>query len=289
MMLSMVSTLSWRDAVAQPWAWEPGIVGPLAVGALLYARGSRRLRATDAAAIGPWNGRAFWAGWLTLVVALVSPVHPLSEQLFWVHMVQHELLMTLAAPLLVVGRPLVVCLRALPSRNQDSFERLWHSTAIRRGWDTLTRPLDAWLLHGAIIWIWHAPALFDAALRSDAVHALQHIAFLGTALLFWEALLYRRSHAAAAGMGIVYLFTTGVHTGALGALMTFAHAPWYPTYAQRAAAWGFSPMQDQQLAGLIMWVPGSVAYLVAALSLAARWLRESDAIADAAGTGVVAT
>lgn len=289
MMLSMVSSLSWRDALAQPWAWEPGILAPLAASAVLYAVGSRRLRATERAAVGAWNRRAFWAGWLTLVVALVSPVHPISEQLFWVHMVQHELLMTLAAPLLVVGRPLVVCLRGLPARNQESLERAWHSTAIRRGWDTLTRPLDAWLLHGAIIWIWHAPALFDAALRSDAVHALQHIAFLGTALLFWETLLYRRSHAAAAGMGIVYLFTTGVHTGALGALMTFARVPWYPTYAQRAAAWGLSPMQDQQLAGLIMWVPGSVAYLVAALSLAARWLRESDAMADTASAGVIVT
>ena len=289
MMLSMVSSLSWRDAVVHPWEWEPGIVAPLAASAVLYALGSRRLRATDEAALGSWNQRAFWGGWLTLVVALVSPVHPISEQLFWVHMVQHELLMTLAAPLLVVGRPLLVCLRALPERKQESLERAWHSTVIRRGWGVLTRPLDAWLLHGAIIWVWHAPALFDAALRSDAVHALQHIAFLGTALLFWEALLYRRSHAAAAGMGIVYLFTTGVHTGALGALMTFAHAPWYPTYAQRAAAWGLSPMQDQQLAGLIMWVPGSVAYLVAALSLAARWLRESDAMADTASAGVIAT
>lgn len=289
MIVPVLAPLSWRDALAQPWAWEPGIVIPMAASGVLYALGSRRLPASEAAAIGGWNRGAFWAGWLTLVLALLSPVHPLSEQLFWVHMVQHELLMTLAAPLLVVGRPLTVCLRALPASWQSALERAWRTRGVRNCWDVLTRPFDAWLLHGAIIWIWHMPVLFDAALRSDAVHAAQHVAFLGTALLFWEALLYRRFHAAAAGMGIIYLFTTGVHTGALGALMTFARAPWYPMYAARAVAWGFSPMQDQQVAGLIMWVPGSVAYLVGALVLAARWLRESDATADPPTLGAIVT
>jgi len=286
MMVAAVGVFSWRAALALPWEWEPGIVAPVALAGILYAVGSRRVHTAGKDGPGPWNVAAFWAGWTTVVISLLSPLHPLSEQLFWMHMVQHELLMTVAAPLLVLGRPLAVCVEALPGSWRAAALHTWRSPGVARSWRTATRPLDAWLMHGAAIWLWHAPVLFDAALRSDPIHALQHVAFLGTALLFWEALLYGRSHSAAAGLGIIYLFTTAVHTGALGALMTFARSPWYPTYADRALAWGFTPLQDQQLAGLIMWIPASVAYLIAALVLAARWLRESDGAADLSAINV---
>lgn len=277
-----------EQALVMPWAWEPGIVVPLAIAAAAYAVGSRREPAVAQRPTGRWTFACFWLGWITLVIALVSPMHPVSEELFWVHMVQHELLMTIAAPLLVLGRPLAICVRALPRRQAVALEDVWRSRGAGRIWLGLTRPLDAWLVHGAAIWIWHAPLLFDAALASDFVHSLQHLAFLLTAMLFWEALFYSQRHAAAAGLAVVYLFTTAVHTGALGALMTFARHPWYPAYAQRALAWGFTPMQDQQLAGLIMWIPGSVVYLIAALALAARWLRTSDAASDPLSAPLVA-
>jgi putative membrane protein len=256
------------------------VVIPLAVAAVTYAIGSRRPAHATERATGGWTVPCFWLGWITLVIALVSPLDTLSDQLFWVHMVQHELLMTVAAPLLVLGRPLAVCTRALPTRYTAALHHAWRSRGAQRVWGVITRPFDAWVLHGAAIWIWHAPVLFDAALASDFVHAVQHLAFLLTALLFWEALFYSQRHAAAAGLAVVYLFTTAVHTGALGALMTFARVPWYPTYAQRALPWGFTPMQDQQLAGLIMWIPGSVVYLIAALVLMARWLRTSEAASN---------
>jgi len=285
--MTIAAALSLRDALALPWEWEPGIVVPVLLSGALYALGTRRMRRSGATFVAPWARAAFWVGWCTIILALLSPLHPLSEELFWTHMVQHELLMTVAAPLLVVGRPLLVCLRGLPASWQPPVTRAWGTRSLRRSWSVLTRPVDAWLLHGAVIWIWHAPLLFDAALQSDAVHALQHAAFLGTALLFWESLLYARSQAATAGIGIVALFTTAVHTGALGALMTFARTPWYPTYADRALQWGFTPLQDQQLAGLIMWIPGSLAYLIVALVLAARWLRDSENAGDASVMGAM--
>jgi cytochrome c oxidase assembly factor CtaG len=267
-------------AMMLPWAWEPGVVIPLAISAAAYAVGSRRPAAATERPTGHWTIPCFWLGWVTLVIALVSPLDTLSDQLFWMHMVQHELLMTVAAPLLVLGRPLAIGVRALPASRATELRRAWRSRPAQRVWEVITRPFDAWLLHGAVIWLWHAPVLFDAALASDFVHAMQHLAFLLTAMLFWESLFYAQRHAAAAGLAVVYLFTTAVHTGALGALMTFARSPWYVAYAQRALAWGFTPMQDQQLAGLIMWIPGSVVYLIAALVLAARWLRTSDAVTE---------
>src|SRR6185437_13380305 len=125
-----------------------------------------------------------------LLIALDSPVHELSEQLFWVHMVQHEILMVLSAPLLVMGRPLVPFLWALPRGLRGGMGAVSRSPRFKTLWLAVSAPLAAWLLHGVALWLWHAPALFDAALRSDFIHAMQHISFFATALLFWWALVH---------------------------------------------------------------------------------------------------
>ena len=282
------------------WVWEPGIVLPLVVSAVLYARGTRAIHRRAGAGHGVTQMQAacFWAGWWTLVFALLSPLHPLSEQLFFAHMIQHELLMVVAAPLLVLGRPLVPMLWALPLPARIRTGRMTRDHRIAIVWTTLTLPPVAWALHAVAIWGWHTPWLFQATLESDAVHALQHGCFLGTALLFWWAMIHPRSavagSASARGAAVIYLFTTTVHSGALGALLTFSRTLWYPSYASTAASWGISPLEDQQLAGLIMWIPASVAYLVAALAIFARWLRESEwrvaqrQLADAVTWGALA-
>jgi putative membrane protein len=221
----------------------------------------------------------FAGGWLTLVVALVSPLHPWGEALFSAHMTQHELLMLVAAPLLVLGSPLAPTLRALP--------RGWTHVLARAGtsrpWAALVRalrnPIVAWAVHGTVLWAWHAPALFDAAVENEAVHALQHLSFLGSAVIFWWALLHGRGRAMAYGAAVLYLFTTAMHSGLLGALLTFSETPWYPAYAATARFWGVSAVEDQQLGGLIMWVPACSLYLVVALALFARWMRLSGDMA----------
>lgn len=256
------------------WSLEPGVVVPLFVLGVWYARGAYVMRARSrhaprATAIG-----AFVAGWLTLVVALVSPVHELSEQLFSVHMVQHELLMALAAPLLVAARPGPAMLWAIRPGARSGLVRVVRSSPVRQAWRALTAPVAAWLIQGIVIWAWHVPPLFEATLRSDFVHAVQHLMFLGSAVAFWWSIVHGRR--ASRGLAILSLFTTAVHTGVLGALMTFARTPWYPAYGAGPAAWGLTPVADQQLAGLIMWIPASVAYLVAALATAHRWLRDSE-------------
>jgi len=191
-------------------------------------------------------------------------------------MSQHEILMLVAAPLLVLGRPLIAFLWALPLNWSRGLGNISKIAWINRTWRTLTIPLVAWLLHAVALWTWHIPALFGATLYSDTIHTLQHLSFLLSALLFWWALIHGPQGAMGYGAAVLYLFTTSVHSGALGALLTVAGSVWYPSYAPLTASWGLTPLEDQQLGGLIMWIPASLVYVIAGLALFAGWLREAD-------------
>jgi len=263
----------WGE-LARAWEFDPTVVAPLLLFGGLYFRGvwggrglRRGVRAREAG--------CFAAGWLTLVIALVSPLHPWGEALFSAHMTQHELLMLVAAPLLVLGSPLAPTLRGLPHAWARSLAGVSRSGGVSRTVRTLRNPMVAWAAHGVVLWAWHAPALFQAALEHRAVHAIQHLSFVGSAVLFWWALLHGRGRAMAYGAAVLYLFTTAMHSGLLGALLTFSDALWYPAYAATAPYWGISPVSDQQLGGLVMWVPACSLYVGAALFLFARWMRLS--------------
>jgi putative membrane protein len=255
------------------WSFEPFVVIALALSAWLYRRGARRMVNRS---LRDAESFAFLAGWLTLVIALVSPLDRLGAALFSAHMTQHEVLMLIAAPLLILGRPLAPFLLALPAHWRRELTAPWKTGMARRGWRFLVSPFVAWLTHAVVLWVWHAPALFQATLESESVHAAQHLSFLVSALLFCEALIHGRERRLGYGAAVIYVFTTAVHTSALGALLTFSPTLWYSAYQESTAAWGLTPMEDQQLGGLIMWVPAGVVYLVAGLSLFALWLRESE-------------
>ena len=143
-------------------------------------------------------------------------------------------------------------------------------------WKTLTGPLVVWLLHGLALWVWHLPALYQAALGSAAIHAVEHTCFLATACLFWWALIHGRYGRVGYGAAVVFVFATAVHSEALGALLTFAPRVWYPLYAARSPAAGLDPLEDQRLAGLLMWIPFGVIFLILALGLFAAWLGEAE-------------
>jgi len=264
------------DDLWSSWTLSLPITLPLAVTLVVYAVGTRALwrQAGFGRGIRPWRVTAFVLGWLALVVALVSPLHALGEALFSAHMVQHELLMTIAAPLLVLGRPLVPALFALPAASRRGASSWTQRPWVRALWGRITRPGTAWLLHAIAIWGWHAPGLYDATLANDFIHTLQHVSFLGTALLFWWTVLH--PSWSGRGMALLSLFTTMLHTGALGAILTVSATVWNPAYATSTRAWGLTPLEDQQLGGLIMWIPGGIAYLVAALALLGSSLRESE-------------
>jgi putative membrane protein len=260
------------------WGLDPLVIAGLALSGWLYLRGVQRLwrGAGRGGGIRRWEAWAYASGWFALFVALVSPLHPLGEVLFSAHMTQHEVLMLVAAPLVVLGRPVVAFLWALPVGSARRVGGWGKAAWFQRAWRAGTNPLAAWAIHAAALWVWHVPQLFEATLRSDLVHTLQHVCFLGSALLFWWALVHGPQGLMGYGTAVLYVFTTSVHSGVLGALITFARKVLYPAYNETTASWGLTAIEDQQLGGLIMWVPAGLVYIVAGLALCAGWMRESE-------------
>ncbi len=253
------------------WEFAPGPTLALAGLGLVYLQAVANLWHTAGPGHGirRWQVAAFLGGLLLLALALLSPLDAMAGALFSAHMAQHVLLMMAAAPLLALGAPAHVWLWVLPLAARRSAARWVHRQPGMRGLlRSLRSPLAAWLASAVAMWLWHIPSWYEAALADETVHAVEHFMFLGSAWLFWLAVLQpRRRGALAEGAAILLLFTTALHSGILGALITFAPDPWIPTYALTTAAWGLTPLADQQLAGVIMWVPAGMVYLGATLAL----------------------
>jgi cytochrome c oxidase assembly factor CtaG len=214
----------------------------------------------------------FVVGWLTLAAVLGGPIEQWSARSFAMHMFQHEVLMLVSAPLLVLGRPLATWAWAMPQRHRVRLHPLRDRAWLTRAWQGVTGPLGALLLQLGVIWLWHAPRLFDAAVRDPWIHAAQHACFLFGALCFWWAIL-RSRQAHHTGRSTASLFLTMIVTGALGALLTFAPSVWYDAYAQAVSPWGLTALEEQQLGGLIMWIPGGTVYFASALWLLQGFLQ----------------
>ena len=257
----------------EPWSWEPGIVIPLLTFVAIYGEGAirrgnmHRLR---------WRHASFAAGWLSLFLALTSPIHELGEQLFSAHMLQHEIMILISAPLIAAAHPGATCLWAFAPRQRSGIGGWMHKVETSQVMRFISAPLHAWILGAAALWLWHVPVLYEATLRSDWIHAAQHLSFFLTAVLFWSALYGMGRSAAQFGAAALYIFGTAVHCSALGALLTFSRVLWYPVYANSTRRWGVTPLSDQQLGGLIMWVPSGVVFIGIALALMSRWIAESD-------------
>ena len=265
------------------WNWQPIILLGMALSAILYARGVYVFwrRAGPNRGIRSWQVAAFATGFVALFAALIWPLDALGDALFAGHMAQHVVLVVVAGPLLVLGYPLLAFLMALPTTPRRMLIGWWRRRRLLRSvWAFASGPLVTWILHTLAIWLWHIPALYQASVRSDLVHAAQHMSFLGTALLYWWALYPaggrgRLLYAA----GILSVFTMAVQNGMLGTLLVFARVPFYPVYASSVGAWGLTLLEDQQLAGSIMRVGNTLAYVVAAIGLLAAALHESERVA----------
>jgi putative membrane protein len=257
------------------WTFDPWVVIPLLLSAALYALGTARLWRSAGAGHGirPSQASCYGAGWLLLAGALISPLHWMGEHLFTAHMIEHEIIMACAAPLLALARPVGAFLWAFPLCLRRRLGRAGRQRHIRTIWRAITSPLLATILHGAVIWFWHAPIMFDAAVASILVHRLQHVTFLSSALTFWWALVRRCNR----GSAVLHLFATMIHTTLLGALMTMAPHVLYVRQTVDSLRWGLTPLEDQQLGGLVMWVPAGTVYAGAALACAALWIRQSSA------------
>jgi len=245
---------------------------------VLYIAGLRRLWRSEAGrlAVRKWQVASFAAGIASAATALLSKLDAWSDILFSAHMTQHEILMLVTAPLMVLGRPFIVTLWALPAQTRNTIGVAMKTNWIASTWERLTGPLTVLVLHAIVLWAWHVPALFESALHHESIHVFQHLGFFLTAALFWWALMQGRYGKLGYGVGVLYVFATAMHTQLLGALLTFGSHSWYPTHAMRTAAAHVNPVDDQQLAGIVMWIPFGAVFLIVGLALFAAWLGEAE-------------
>ena len=252
--------------------WNALVVLCMTASLGLYFRGLAKLRARSDRGVRWYEASAFAAGWLTIAIALLSPIARISDVLFSVHMTQHELLMLVAAPLIVAGRPMIAGIWGLGETARARFLAVTRAPAFLRAWHAVTGPFTVLVVHAVVLWAWHIPRAFEWALHNPSVHAMQHLMFFVTAALFWWALIHGRYGRVGYGVAVFFVFATAMHTSLLGVLLTFARHVWYPTYAAHTP----HALEDQQLAGLIMWIPAGVIFTLIGLALFAAWLGESE-------------
>ncbi|MDQ3963342.1 MAG: cytochrome c oxidase assembly protein [Actinomycetota bacterium] len=260
------------------WNADPLIFLGLVLAAWAYHRGTRRRRQRN----GSWRSRCFYGALVAVGIAVLSPLDALAHELASAHMVQHVLLMVIAAPLVAVSAPVATMLAGAPPAVARAIGRTRRRLRFAAGaFEALRRPAVAWLLATGTLWFWHASGSYDAAVEHDAIHALEHASLIVTGVLFWSAIVHvRRAPPTSYGYGALLVFTMALQSVFLAALLTFATTPWYGVYRTTTSAWGIDPLVDQQLAGAIMWVPAGFVYVGVGVSLVARWIRAPGSSMD---------
>jgi cytochrome c oxidase assembly factor CtaG len=258
------------------WSIEPPLAYVACAGLLYWLGGTRsRHPAPDRL-----RSACFIAGLVTIVLALDSPIDGYADQLFWVHMLQHVLLLTVAPPLILLGRPWPRMWRALPLGTRTTVGRAVARGRLAAPLRALARPLPAWLLFNLTVILWHVPAAYDATLRSSAVHQVEHAMFFFCGLLFWARVIDPGPLRPRLGWPARMAYVIGAMIVGWGLAIALVLAP-DPLYAPYAALahrpGGISALTDQQLAAGVMWVPGSIAYAVAVLVAFYRWLEPEPA------------
>ena len=253
-------------------SWTPPVatIAALLATAALYARGFARVRRQMPTRFARRHLAAFLLGIATLLVAIASPLEALDDLLLQIHMTQHLILMLVSPALLLAGAPAIPLLRGLPPRIARAIVGpLLRSRAVRQLFDSLTHPLVCWIAFVAATWGWHLPATFQLALRSDGWHVVEHACFFTTALMFWYPVIQPWPSVTRwpRWAMLPYLLLADGQNTILSALFMFSDRLLYPYYATAPHIAGFTPLGDQIVAGAIMWVPGSIFYLVPAAAI----------------------
>ena len=252
-------------AILRSWTFAPWIIIPLLLAGAIYLRGWWELHRRLPQRFSVWRLIAFQAGLLTLFLALASPLHVLAELLLQFHMVQHLLLMMVVPLLLWLGAPTLPLLHGLPRPVlQYALSHIFASTALQQLGRVLTHQIVCLVAFAVSTVVWHVPGLYELALRSEFWHEVQHVCFLSTGMLFWWPVVQPWPSALrwSRWTMIPYLLLADLQNTALSALLIFSERILYPTYAAVPRLWGISAIDDQAAAGVIMWVPGSVIFLV---------------------------
>jgi cytochrome c oxidase assembly factor CtaG len=270
------------DAFLRSWPFDPFLLLTLFLTAAIYLRGWLELRWRKHSCLCHWHSRqpvAFLGGLTAIFLALASPIELFSFLFLQVHMVQHLLLMMVAPPLLWLGDPLFPMLRGLPAPIRTYWiAPCFRSPTVRQFFRHLTHPVAAGLLYVGTTWLWHIPPLYELAVRSNGWHVVQHFAFLATALIFWYPVVrpYPSRPRWSRWLLFPYLILADVQNTVLAALLTFSDRVLYPYYSEVPRLEGVSALDDQATAGVIMWVPGSVVFLVPLFWLALQSLFGAD-------------
>jgi len=270
-------------AVLQTWSSPTWINVTLVLTAVAYARGWLSIRRLLPVLIPFWRLSAFLSGLLSLWIAIGSPMSAFDDVSLTAHMVQHLLLIAVVPPLLLLGTPSIPLLRGLPQwivRSVVGPFLRWQP--VKWLGHFLTHPAVCWVVATVALVGWHIPATFELALRSEAWHDVEHICFLSTSLLFWwPVVLPFPSGGTWSRWSIpVYLFLATLPGGALGAFLTFCDRVLYPSYATAPRLFDISPLEDQILAGALMWVFGTFVYTIPAVVITIRLLSPQGAPAQ---------
>lgn len=278
------------DNVWQAWYVDPTIAIPMLVASWLYLRGVANLwrKVGDDRVITRGQRLAWFGAMLSLVIALFSPLDAMGGALFSAHMVQHLILFIVTPWLLAYARPGLGMWWGLPDSSRSGVgSGIGKSRIVRFLHAASQSPAAIVMVFTGVLWLWHTPALYDAALRSDFLHAVEHISFMAGAYFLWSWLVAvqtgrGRRGGSRHGLAILIVFATVMQSGLLGAILTFAGTPLYEMHEAYTRSWGLSVLEDQQLAGLIMWVPMGLTFTLIALLLFRAWLIASDKQADGA-------
>ncbi len=263
------------------WDFHPVVAGGVALAGILYWWGRHRMKGQGRGLSAPpaWRAWCYGLGLAMLAFALLSPVATYSELFFFLHMTEHMLIIIVAAPLLLLGAPLLPTLWALPRGFRREVGLLFsRGHPVHRLCHQLTRPLPAILIYLVVVGGWHIPRFYDAAEGVTLTHDLEHLSFLIASLVYWWPVVHptggrrRLSYLAS----IPYLIPALVEGTIIGIVLTFARVPVYETYQRVPRVWGLSVMADQQLGGLIMWIVGGALYLVPILALFQLFLSRGD-------------
>jgi putative membrane protein len=246
----------------------------LILAAFIYLRGWLGLRRLDLDGVQAWHAGGFILGLFLIWLAIASPLSALDHEMLTAHMVQHLLLMTFAAPLILLGAPVKTLPYGLPRRLVQEVGRPFQSTALHKVWSALTPPAICWLAAASTLVAWHIPAVFVLGLRSQMWHGIEQVSFLASGLLFWWPVVqpWRSASKWPESSLLVYLFLATVPCDILSGFLVFCERVVYPVYFSSSQPFGLSAMEDQQTAGALMWTCVTVVYLIAGAMVTARLL-----------------
>jgi cytochrome c oxidase assembly factor CtaG len=272
-------TLAWQALAS--WSIPPYFTGSVILTAVVYARGFRPLHIQMPQRFPSWRLTAFMGGLGALLIAIASPMAAFDDLLLQVHMVQHMLLMFVAPPLLLLGAPQIPLLRGLPvAVAKPLLGPMLRSRTVRKTADVLAHPVICWLALAVATWTWHVPGPYQLALRSERWHELEHWCFIAAAMMFWWPVVQPwPSRPRWPGWAMLpYLLLADVQNTVLSAILTFSDRVIYPYYETVPRLAGVTPLNDQIMAGVIMWVPGSLLFLIPAAMIVFNLLSAQNAV-----------